>query len=152
MPILIPHPQALVNSTGATDPQYQIGVGLPFNNGNGVFNATLTTEQQLRANLINYVLTDSGERVFNEFGLGIGKFLFEKTDSYDKDPDDDFIIPGVNEMVDFVTEGINTNFPEIDVREVKFTKGSRISEIVLSITYAFFSQTSTIDIAINTNG
>ncbi len=151
MPIIIPHPQALVNATGATDPQYQIGVGLPFNNGNGVFNGTLTTEQQLRANLINYVLTDSGERVFNDIGLGIGTFLFEKADSYNKDPEDDFIVPGLNEMIDFVKDGINTNFPEINVKEVKFIRGSRTSEIILSITYTFFASTSTVDIAINTN-
>ena len=55
-------------------------------------------------------------------------------------------------MVDFVTEGINNFFPEIDVKEVKFTRGSRTSEIVLSITYTFFSQPSTVDIAINSNG
>jgi len=141
----------LIPSQTITDPQFQIGIGLPFNNGNGVFNNTLTTEQQIRANLINYVLTDSGERVFNDFGLGIGNFLFEKVDSYDKDPNDDFVIPGLNEMIEFVTEGINVNFPEIDVKEVKFTQGNHSSEVVLSITYTFFSQPSTIDIAINTN-
>ena len=145
MPILVP-PQNI------NDPQYQIGVGLPFNNGEGVFNSTLTTEEQIRANLINYVLTDPVERPFNPlFGLGIGKFLFEKNDSYDKDPNDDLIIPGINEMIDFVTQGINSNFPEINVKEVKFARGSRVSEIMLSITYTFFSQPSTVDIAINTN-
>jgi hypothetical protein len=92
------------------------------------------------------------ERPFNPlFGLGIGKFLFEKNDSYDKDPNDDLIIPGINEMIDFVTQGINSTFPEINVKEVKFTRGSRVSEIMLSITYTFFSQPSTVDIAINTN-
>ena len=146
MPILVP-PQNISN------PQYQIGVGLPFNNGQGVFNSTLTTEEQIKANLINFVLTDSEERVFNNnFGLGIGKFLFEKNDSYDKDLNDEVIIPGINEMIDFVTEGINNFFPEINVKEVKFIRGSRTSEIVLSITYAFFFQLSTVDIAINSNG
>ncbi len=145
MPILVP-PQNITN------PQYQIGVGLPFNNGNGVFNSTLTTEEQIKANLINFVLTDSEERVFNNnFGLGIGKFLFEKNDSYDKDPNNEMIIPGINEMVDFVTEGISTNFPEIDLKEVKFNRGNRVSEILLSITYTFFSQPSTLDIQLNTN-
>ena len=145
MPILVP-PQNINN------PQFQIGVGLPFNNGNGVFNSTLTTEEQIKANLINYVLTDSEERVFNNnFGLGIGKFLFEKNDSFDKDPNDNVLIPGINEMVDFVKEGISTNFPEIDLKEVKFTRGNRVSEIVLSITFTFFSQPSTVDIQLNTN-
>lgn len=146
MPILVP-PQSISN------PQYQIGVGLPFNNGQGVFNSTLTTEEQIKSNLINFVLTDSEERVFNNnFGLGIGKFLFEKNDSYDKDPNDEIIIPGINEMIDFVTEGINNFFPEIDIKKVNFTRGSRTSEIILSITYTFFSQPSTVDIAINSNG
>jgi hypothetical protein len=71
-----------------------IGVALPFgridvtslNNivsssyttGPGVFTSTYSTKDQIKSNLINLILTDKGERVFNpEFGAGIRKMLFE---------------------------------------------------------------------------
>jgi phage baseplate assembly protein W len=54
-----------------------IGVSLPFN-GNGVFNKTYSTKDQIKSNLINLLLTDVGERVMNpNFGCNLRKFLFE---------------------------------------------------------------------------
>ena len=41
-----------------------VGVSLPFN-GPAVFNPTFTTREQTKSNLINYLLTNLGERVFN---------------------------------------------------------------------------------------
>ena len=41
-----------------------VGFSLPFN-GPAVFNPTFTTREQTKSNLINYLLTNRGERVFN---------------------------------------------------------------------------------------
>lgn len=58
-------------------PNVAIGVGLPFN-GPAVFNSTLSTKDQTRYNIINFVLTNKGERIENPtFGSDIKKFLFE---------------------------------------------------------------------------
>jgi len=55
-----------------------IGVSLPFN-GQGVFNKTFTTRDQIKSNLINLILTNKGERVMNpEFGSDVRKSLFEQ--------------------------------------------------------------------------
>ena len=55
-----------------------IGVSLPFNGPSGPFNKTYSTKDQIKSNLINLLLTNKGERVFNpEFGADIKKVLFE---------------------------------------------------------------------------
>jgi phage baseplate assembly protein W len=54
-----------------------VGVSLPFN-GKGVFNKTFTTKDQIKSNLVNLILTNKGERVFNpEFGADLKRVLFE---------------------------------------------------------------------------
>lgn len=57
-----------------------VGVSIPFSAA-AVFNVTYTTRDQIKSNLINYFLTDKGERVFNPFfGAGLRKKLFEQID------------------------------------------------------------------------
>jgi phage baseplate assembly protein W len=54
-----------------------IGVSLPFN-GPGVFNSTYTTKDQIKSNLVNLLLTSTGERIINpNFGTELRRFLFE---------------------------------------------------------------------------
>jgi phage baseplate assembly protein W len=54
-----------------------IGVSLPFT-GKAVFNTTYTTREATKTNLINYFLTDKGERYFApSFGSNIRKLLFD---------------------------------------------------------------------------
>jgi phage baseplate assembly protein W len=54
-----------------------IGIPLPFN-GPIAFNSTYSTYDQIKSNLINLLLTNKGERVFNpEFGSDLRVVLFE---------------------------------------------------------------------------
>ena len=54
-----------------TKPRVGIGVNLPFNSG-GVFTPNYTTKQAIKNNLVNFFLTDQGERPGNpEFGGGL---------------------------------------------------------------------------------
>jgi len=85
-----------------------IGVSLPFNGPSGPFNSTYSTQDQIKSNLLNLLLTNKGERVFNpEFGADLGVALFE----------------GINEnIVGTITDLINTNVaifvPEVQVTNV----------------------------------
>ena len=85
-----------------------IGVSLPFNGPSGPFNSTYSTQTQIKSNLLNLLLTNKGERVFNpEFGCDLGRALFE----------------GINENItDTITDLINTNVaifvPEVQVTNV----------------------------------
>jgi phage baseplate assembly protein W len=59
-------------------PSVAVGVGLPFSAGN-VFNSTYTTQDALKANLINFLLTDTGERFLNpNLGAGLRPLLFDQ--------------------------------------------------------------------------
>jgi phage baseplate assembly protein W len=54
-----------------------IGVAIPFN-ATDVFNSTYTTVDQVKSNIINYLLTNTGERVLNpDFGSNLRAYLFE---------------------------------------------------------------------------
>ena len=54
-----------------------VGFGFPLNGG-AVFVPTYQTKDQIKANLINYILTNKGERLFYpNFGADLRKYLFE---------------------------------------------------------------------------
>jgi hypothetical protein len=55
-----------------------IGVSIPFSS-QGVFTSVYTTAQQLKYNIINYLLTDKRERLYDpNFGAGLKSYLFEQ--------------------------------------------------------------------------
>ena len=57
-----------------------IGFQFPLN-GRAVFNPTYQTRDQIKANLVNYLLTNNGERVFRPtFGSNLRALLFENID------------------------------------------------------------------------
>jgi hypothetical protein len=61
-------------------PSTAIGVALPFSAEN-VFSSVYTTKDQTKYNIINFLLTDPRERVFNPtFGAGLRSRLFEQID------------------------------------------------------------------------
>ena len=58
-------------------PSVAVGYGFPLN-GDAVFVPTFTTREQTKANIINYLLTNKGERVFKPmFGGDLRNLLFE---------------------------------------------------------------------------
>ena len=55
-----------------------IGVSIPFSKSS-VFNQTFTTADQVKSNLINYFLTNKGERILNPtYGGDLRSLLFEQ--------------------------------------------------------------------------
>lgn len=61
-----------------TQPKVAIGVSVPFS-GPAVFNSTYQTKDQIKSNLINYFLTNKGERYLNpNFGGNLRATLFEQ--------------------------------------------------------------------------
>ena len=62
-----------------------IGFGFPLN-GDAVFVPTYFTRDQIKANLVNYLLTNRGERIFNpNFGANLRALLFEQIDDLTTD-------------------------------------------------------------------
>ena len=61
-----------------------IGINVLFNNGNNVFNQTFTTKEQVKSNLINYILTNKGERFYDPtFGGDLRASLFDPDSNFD---------------------------------------------------------------------
>ena len=86
-----------------------IGVSLPFNGPSGPFNKTYSTKEQIKSNLINLLLTNKGERVFNpEFGADIRKVLFEGI------TEDTSVL-----IQNLITTNVNYFIPEVNVVDVE---------------------------------
>ena len=64
-----------------SQPRRAVGFGFPLN-GNAVFVPTYQTRDQIKANLVNFLLTNKGERVFNpNFGADLRSTLFEQLEN-----------------------------------------------------------------------
>ena len=62
------------------EPRKAIGVSLPFSGG-AVFNSTFLSKDAIKTNLINLLLTGTGERYFNPgLGAGLRDYIFENID------------------------------------------------------------------------
>jgi len=90
------------------EPRKAVGFGFPLN-GSAVFNPLYTTKDQLKSNLINYILTNKGERVFNpSFGLDLRDLLYENiTSEY------------LDNLKSRIQNDIDLYFPEIQIQELK---------------------------------
>lgn len=102
-----------------------IGVSLPFNGPSGPFNSTYSTQDQIKSNLINLILTNKGERVFNpEFGIDLREVLFEGIT--------DDIIPVIQ---DLIITGTNMFIPEIEAPQVKVILNKDNNSISITVNY-----------------
>tara|TARA_R110000765_G_scaffold19777_1_gene51600 strand:+ start:323 stop:730 length:408 start_codon:yes stop_codon:yes gene_type:complete len=101
-----------------------VGFGFPLN-GPAVFVPTYTVRDQTRSNLINYLLTNKGERVFKpNFGADLRNLVFENV--LDRTTD---------ELQENIQGSINNYFPQIEVKEIKFTNQPDNNTINFSLTY-----------------
>jgi phage baseplate assembly protein W len=86
-----------------------LGFSFPFS-GRAVFNPTFTTREVIKTNLINWLLTNQGERVFRpNFGANLRALLWE----------------GINEgtnlaLENTIQDNIASNFPTIEVNNIQF--------------------------------
>ena len=116
-----------------------IGINVLFNNGTNVFNQTFTTKDQVKSNLINYILTDKGERFFNPtFGGNLRASLFQ--------PDTDFD----NVAARLETE-IYAYVPNIIIRNISIKKFSDENTVNIVLDYSINNQDDDLVINVSTN-
>jgi len=114
-----------------------VGFGFPLN-GPAVFVPTFTTREQTKANLINYLLTNKGERVFNpNFGADLRNLLFENI--LDRTTD---------ELQSTIQNDISIYFPQVEVKEIEFNNLPDSNEINFTLTYTIANFGITDDITI----
>lgn len=85
-------------------PSTAIGVSIPFSAEN-VFSPVYTTKDQLRYNIINFMLTDPRERLFNPtFGAGLRGRLFEQIEQ-----------TSLDDIRQSIISQMENNFPQVEV-------------------------------------
>jgi phage baseplate assembly protein W len=98
-----------------------IGVSLPFN-GSGVFKSTYTTKDQIKSNLVNLLLTDTGERIMNpNFGTNLKRFLFEGITDNNLETLKDNILNSILSYISEITVTNITLIPNTDDNLVDLT-------------------------------
>jgi len=103
-----------------------IGIALPFNGPAGSFNKTYSTKDQIKSNLINLLLTDKGERVFNpEFGADIKKVLFEGIDD------------NTTSLIQhLITTSVNYFIPEIQIQDIIVDTSTKENSLSITVNYS----------------
>ena len=83
---------------------YAIGISLPIQIGNTAFNQTFTTNEQIKSNVKNLLLTKKGERVMQpEFGSGLQELLFDFNDDTLATKIEDTITNALEQWLPYVT-------------------------------------------------
>jgi len=101
-----------------------IGVSFPFT-GNAVFNPTYTTKDQIKSNLINYFLTNKGERIFNPFfGANLRARLFEQINT--ENP---------NLLKKQVEDDLKTFFPLVSIQKLEVVSNESENSFTVVLTY-----------------
>ncbi|MCP4254661.1 MAG: hypothetical protein GY936_14835 [Ignavibacteriae bacterium] len=114
-----------------------VGFSLPFN-GPAVFNPTYTVRNQTKSNLINYLLTNRGERVFNpNFGADLRNLLFQNITE-----------ATTSELSNIIQSDIGKYFPQVSIKEIKFLNEPDFNQINFSLTYTIANFGITDDIQI----
>ena len=108
-----------------TRPRIGIGVDIPFSGGD-VFTPNYTTQESIKNNLINYFLTNPGERPGNpQFGGGLRRFIFSQIDQNN---------------LEFLKEDVQTKikneFPSVLVKELNVLGNPDEHEVTVQIFYA----------------
>jgi hypothetical protein len=120
-----------------------VGVSLPFNGTIG-FNSTYSSIEQVRSNLIDYVLTNKGERPLNpNYGSDLKKYIFSNIT--------DTTLYGnmsINDLKTMLTTGIQNNFAKIKIINLDITTSPDTNSVNISINYSFLGTLSTVNIAI----
>ena len=105
-----------------------IGVSIPFN-GTSIFNTTYSTQDQIKSNIINFLLTNQGERVLNPiFGASLEQYIFET------------ITPTTTKNLEnIVKTAISTEFPGVRLNSVTVTPLYDSNTISIKIDYSIYN-------------
>jgi hypothetical protein len=104
-------------------PSTAIGVKIPFSAKN-VFTSVYTTKEQLKYNIINFLLTDTRETPFVLFGANIRSRLFEQITQQSNDS-----------LQNYISSTVENNFPDVIVEEVSVVPDYDRSAITINFSY-----------------
>jgi phage baseplate assembly protein W len=122
-------------------PSTGIGVALPFN-APGVFRTVYTTKEQLKYNIINFLLTDNRERIFNPtFGANIRAKLFEQITQ-----------DTVDSLDTQIRAGIERYFPNVIITNLTFQVSPDTNTLKIQFSYTINNTGESDNVIIDING
>tara|TARA_R110000822_G_scaffold72003_1_gene173431 strand:+ start:622 stop:1029 length:408 start_codon:yes stop_codon:yes gene_type:complete len=122
--------------SGSNAIKKEIGIQVQFQDS-GVFKSTYTTQQKVKNQLINFILTNPGERFFNAgFGSGIKSLLFEQTND-------------LTQIEEQISTGISNYVENIIVNSVNATQNN--NELYINLNYTINNQTDELTLALEIN-
>jgi phage baseplate assembly protein W len=122
-------------------PSTGIGVALPFDTP-AVFQTVYTTKDQLKYNIINYLLTNSRERLYNpNFGANIRAQLFEQIglDTFDT-------------LEVQIRAGLEHYFPNITIVSLTVSGDPDRNLVTIQFSYKINNTSESDNVIINLNG
>ena len=105
------------------DKNAAVGVDIPFS-APAVFRPNYTTKDAIKNNLINYFLTNPGERYLNPIGGGLRAFVFEQITTNNLDF-----------LEERISSDLNTFFPNILVGNLEILRQEDFNTITVKLTY-----------------
>jgi len=106
-------------------PRKAVGISLPFS-AKAVFNSTYTTKDALKANIVNYFLTEKGERFLNpNLGAGLRALIFDQM-TEDK----------IEEIKYVVSQGIADWFPNVVVNDIQVGSNPDTNTTTIYLSYS----------------
>jgi phage baseplate assembly protein W len=123
-----------------TQPSKAVGVALPFN-APGVFTSNYTTSKQLNSNLINFFLTNRGERVLDPtYGANLRATIFEQITEGNLDA-----------LKSQIEIDLTTNFPDVRLANLDVLGNEDLNSIQVNITYTVVLSGETDTVSLNFN-
>ena len=119
-----------------------IGISVLYSNNTSVFNPTITTKDQIKSNLINYVLTNKGERLYDpNFGGDVRRAIFEANDDLTFDA-----------IATRLEEEILQYVPNIILQSIIIKRDPDINLVNIIINYQLNQNNQHVVINVQTNG
>ena len=101
-----------------------LGVKLPFS-AKSAFTSVYTTKEQYKYNVINFLLTDRGERPFNfNFGASLRTYLFEQIETQTLDS-----------LESYIRSQVEINFNTLKVKDLSISSDSDRHSISINLSY-----------------
>jgi phage baseplate assembly protein W len=102
-----------------------IGVSIPFNQPQ-VFTQTYTTADQIKSDIINFILTSKGERYLQpNFGSNIKQLLFETLTPTSTD-----------NISNLLKDELKSNFPSVQINELTVSPQYDNNSVFININYS----------------
>lgn len=105
-----------------------IGIALPLN-GSAIFKTTYTTKDTIKNNLINFILTNQNERIFNlNFGGNLRAQLFNQLTQ-----------DNVDNLLLNISSQISLYFPQVNILELLVTPIPDANQLKINLTYSIIN-------------